>query len=107
MIFFRNTVLGQGRKAVGPPGGWRATLWKCRLGNAIIIIIIIIIIFIIIIIIVALCCLRFLDVDINTAQCHPESPNVAPYLVYICKKFTRSPYAALSCKQSRRGSGPE
>ena len=26
VIFFRHTVLGQGRKAVGPPGGWRATL---------------------------------------------------------------------------------
>ena len=45
VIFFRHTVLGQGRKAVGPPGGWRATLWKCRLGNAIIIIIIIIYVF--------------------------------------------------------------
>ena len=52
MIFFGRTVRGQGRTAVGLPGAWRATMWKCRLGNTIIIIIIVIVIIIIITVIV-------------------------------------------------------
>ena len=40
-------------------------------------------------------------------DCAPESPIIAQYLAHILAKFIRSPYVALSRKQSRRGSGPE
>ena len=43
----------------------------------------------------------------NIAQCRPESPNVAKYLVHIfAKKIIRSSYVPVCRKQSRRGGGP-